>query len=118
MKNAIFGITPYYDSGLWVFDDSRVGLVKEPFVAGIPEIIEYWHLVLGIENAKEGFTALFSHNPMPNATSVLTKIRDEAGGAWYRDEETNMEGWLCPALLLYYETPPEHIYFKFEAKKG
>jgi hypothetical protein len=25
---------------MWVFDDERVGLVKEPFVMGIPEIID------------------------------------------------------------------------------
>lgn len=113
-NNAIFSITPYYHSGFWVFDDERVGLVKEPFVEGIPEIIEYWHLILGMKDAKKGFKATFSANPMPNCTSVLSKIRDEFGGAWYKDEETNLEGWLCPALLLYYPTPPEFLYFKFE----
>jgi DNA polymerase III gamma/tau subunit len=27
-----------------------------------------------------------------------------------------MEGWLCPALLKYFEEPPANIYFKAEAK--
>ena len=35
MKNAIFVIKPYKWNGMWVFDDERVGLDKEPFVAPI-----------------------------------------------------------------------------------
>ena len=34
MKNSIFVIKPYKWNGMWVFDDERVGLDKEPFVAG------------------------------------------------------------------------------------
>ena len=34
MKNAIFVIKPYKWNGMWVFDDERVYLDKEPFVAG------------------------------------------------------------------------------------
>ena len=32
--NAINIIAPYKHHGQWVFDDSRVGLSQEPFVAG------------------------------------------------------------------------------------
>ena len=32
--NSLMVISPYYDNGTWVFDDPRVGLVREPFVAG------------------------------------------------------------------------------------
>jgi hypothetical protein len=32
--NAINVISPYKHLGMWDFDDERVGLVKEPFVAG------------------------------------------------------------------------------------
>ena len=34
-NNSIFTISPYKHNGVWVFDDSRVNLVKEPFVEGI-----------------------------------------------------------------------------------
>ena len=40
MKNALFVIEPYQWNGIWVFDDPRVGLQQEPFVSGMPEIIE------------------------------------------------------------------------------
>jgi hypothetical protein len=34
MQNSIFVIKPYQWSGLWVFDDPRLGLEKEAFVGG------------------------------------------------------------------------------------
>jgi hypothetical protein len=33
-------IKPYQWNGMWVFDDPAVGLVREPFVAGVPQMIE------------------------------------------------------------------------------
>jgi hypothetical protein len=33
--NAINVISPYKYLGMWVFDDPRVGLSQEPFVAGV-----------------------------------------------------------------------------------
>lgn len=35
-SNAIHMISPYLYQGVWVFDDARAGLIKEPFVEGIP----------------------------------------------------------------------------------
>ena len=32
--NEIYVISPYKHHGMWVFDDARVGLLQEPFVAG------------------------------------------------------------------------------------
>lgn len=32
--NSILVMSPYKHQGMWVFDDGRVGLVQEPFVAG------------------------------------------------------------------------------------
>jgi len=32
--NEIHVISPYKYHGTWVFDDARVGLLQEPFVAG------------------------------------------------------------------------------------
>ncbi len=33
-------IAPYWFNGTWVFDDPMVGLKREPFVAGVPEMID------------------------------------------------------------------------------
>ena len=36
--NTIVAIYPYKHEGLWVFDDDRVGLVREPFISGADTI--------------------------------------------------------------------------------
>lgn len=61
MSNAMMVIFPYRYQYTWVFDDERAGLVQEPFVSGIPEMIDY--LVQDIANAERGFKLLFSANP-------------------------------------------------------
>ena len=43
MPNQIMAIAPYWvdDLAAWVFDDPKVGLVQEPFVSGVPEMIDF-----------------------------------------------------------------------------
>jgi hypothetical protein len=47
-------------------------------------------------------------------------VRAGDGGNWYRSDDLAEleEGWLCPALLKYFESPPQRIYAKFERKSG
>jgi hypothetical protein len=106
MNNALFVIHPYLSNGTWVFDDPGVGLVREPFVSGIPEMIE--RAVQDIPDAASGFTLIFSENPFPGATIELEWVREEVGGHWYRWQE--QEGWLCPALFHYFPAAPRKIY--------
>ena len=114
MANALMVIKPYWHSGTWVFDDDAVGLVREPFVAGVPEMID--HLVRAIPNARAGFRLLFSGAPFPGYQASFTRVREgEFGGTWYRSDEPPMEGWLCPALFKYFEEAPPIIYVKAEA---
>ena len=40
MGNQIHVIAPYRQASTWVFDDSSVGLKAEPFVSGIPQMID------------------------------------------------------------------------------
>jgi hypothetical protein len=108
MSNALFVIQPYRWKGLWVFDDARVGLEREPFVAGMPEIIDL--AVQEIPNAAQGFLLIFSAHPFPGATVELDWVREELGGNWYRWNAHAMEGWLCPALFKYFATAPRKLY--------
>src|SRR3954452_511583 len=103
MPNAILVIKPYWDSGTWVFDDPATGLVREPFVAGVPEMID--RLVRQIPDARRGVRLLFSAGPFPGYQAAFTRARSEYGGTWYREQPaagaagaaTPAEGWLCPA---------------------
>ncbi len=113
MTNSIMVIFPYRHNQTWVFDDERMGLVQEPFVSGVPEMIEL--LIREIPNIDEGFKLLFSASPFPGYQAELTWLREEYNGNWYSWSQNNMEGWLCPALLKYFNQPPEKIYCRAES---
>ena len=112
MANALMVIAPYWYQGTWVFDDKSTGLNKEPFVAGVPEMID--NLVKDIPNARSGFRLVFSSVPFPGLDIELARVKEEYGGYWYRIKDQSMEGWLCPALLKYFKTPPKKIYARAE----
>ena len=114
-ENAIMVIAPYRDQGSWVFDDASAGLVKEPFIAGVPEMIDV--LVRDIPNADEGFRLLFSAKPFPDHQKVLTWSHGGPSGNYYTLDDPPMEGWLCPALFKYYSTAPKNLYVKAEPIK-
>jgi hypothetical protein len=110
MSNQIQVIAPYWHLGTWVFDDPTTDLVKEPFVSGVPEMIN--DLVADISNARQGFRLLFSADPFPGFQRKLEWVRTEFDGNWYRMDEPPMEGWLCPAMFHYFEEAPAELYVK------
>lgn len=112
--NSIIAIHPYMTQGIWVFDDAAVGLREEPFISGADTIIE--HMVAGIPDARDGFTLLFSGNAFPGYQLELEWVRADMSGNWYRSQTLGMEGWLCPALLKYFESPPARLYAQFRAR--
>ncbi len=114
-QNAITVIKPYKWEGLWVFDDERVGLDKEPFVAGADTLIDVAVERKGIANPEDGFLLLFSATAFPSADLRLEWVREESDGNVYRWTEEGMEGWLCPALLKYFETPPTELYVQLKS---
>lgn len=113
-QNAILVIAPYRYNGTWVFDDERAGLVREPFVAGVPEMIDF--LVKDIPNAADGFRLTFAAQPFPGFQKKLTWLRGDMGGNYYQLDDPPMEGWLCPALMKYYEEAPAELYVKADPR--
>lgn len=112
--NAIMVVAPYRYNGTWVFDDEAVGLKREPFVAGVPAMIDV--LVKDIPEADGGFRLLFSANPFPGHQKTLTWVRGDSLGNYYKLDDPPLEGWLCPAMFRYYKAPPKALYVKAEAK--
>lgn len=111
--NALLTIRPYKHNGTWVFDDPDAGLVREPFVCGVPEMID--RMVADVPGAARGFRLVFSGGPFPGSMVQLDWLREEIGGNWYAWREGAMEGWLCPALFKYFEAAPPRIYARVEA---
>ena len=112
-QNVLMVIEPYWYSSTWVFDDDAHSLVREPFVSGVPDMID--QLVEDIPNARDGFRLIFSASPFPGYQRKLMLERQEMGGNWYRSEDPEMEGWLCPAFYFYFDQAPEKIYVKAES---
>ncbi len=112
--NSIVAIHPYMTQGVWVFDDAAAGLCEEPFISGADTIIE--RMVETIPDARDGFTLLFSGNAFPGYQLELQWVRADMSGNWYRSHALGMEGWLCPALLRYFESPPSKLYAQFRAR--
>lgn len=115
--NSIMVLRPYNYYGSWVFDDDRVGLVREPFVQGIPEILEAALAEAGVplEEAGKGFLLTFAGSPFPGDPEpgqvTLKRLYPESGGNWYEDQH-GRKGWLCPALYKYFPEAPDLIHCK------
>jgi len=112
--NALCVIYPYKHQGVWVFGDERVGLAREPFISGADTIID--RMVGDIPDAQGGFTLVFSARPFPGYDLKLQWRREEYDGNWYFSPDLNMEGWLCPALLRYFDAVPLELYAQFKPK--
>ena len=110
--NALMVIAPYWYNGTWVFDDEAAHLKREPFVAGVPEMIDA--LVKDVPDARAGFRLLFSARPFPGYQKTLSWVRGDMQGNYYRLDDPPMEGWICPALFKYYREPPANLFVKAE----
>jgi hypothetical protein len=111
--NSLFVIVPYKFEGMWVFDDPKVGLHQEPFIAGADLIIDI--LTERIPNAAGGFKLIFAPQPFPGYTARFVWNRAEYEGNWYSWPERGIEGWLCPALFKYFESAPKELYVQAAA---
>ena len=109
-SNTPMVIRPYWNGGTWVFDDPQTGLVREPFVSGIPAMIDV--LVRDIPDARSGFRLTFSAEPFPGFQKKVLLVRPESGGNWYRMEDPSAEGWLCPALYHYFQKAPPQLFVR------
>jgi hypothetical protein len=107
---------PYFlDDSCWVFDDPRTGLKEEAFVSGMTEMITRMVEHKRLPDAARGFTMTFSDEPFPGHDAELRWVRPDAvDGNWYEGVIAGlpMEGWLCPALLLYFRDPPPRLFVR------
>ena len=107
MGNSMMCIEVYRHCGTWAFTDKERDLVHEPFVAGIPEIIDLFVDNYG-DKTRETHRITFSDQSFPGSHAYLTKTRNEMNGAWYQFGD--YEGWLCPATLKYFPWHPQEVH--------
>jgi hypothetical protein len=121
-------IYPYLLRNTWVFDDARTGLKEEAFVLGMSEMASRLVEFKGIPHAANGFLLQFDAEPFDGADAELKWLRSgdpevlpgkdgsasQVFGNWYKGSVAGqeMEGWLCPALGLYFKAAPARIFVK------
>lgn len=108
--NEINLIAPYKYLDIWVFDDAKKGLVQEAFVGGADTIIDL--LTSHIPDAASGFVLLFSGSNFPGYQHEVEWRREQGNGNIYYSPKLQVEGWLCPALLRYFERPPAKLFIQ------
>ncbi len=126
----VLTIYPYLLGPTWVFDDPRTGLKEEAFVLGMTEMISRLVEAKAIPNAGRGFSLSFSDEAFEGADAELTWLRSDDSqivpgqdgsasqlfGNWYAGAIAGerIEGWLCPALGLYFKAAPSCLFVKAE----
>ena len=104
MKSFVINLYKESD-GRWFFDDATKNIKHEEFVAGVPEIIEYY-LGEDAEVAQIEFTG-----DTPNLKTAgfpwytLTYLCEKDGGVVYKDSDDVAEygtGWFCPTFWEYF----------------
>jgi len=110
--NQIMVINPYKYHGQWVFDDEAKELDKEPFVAGADTLLDI------LTNNASNCQIVFSKDEFPDYDLKVEKVGPGMGnGTDYKFYFNNGQQhwlWLCPALLKYFNDPPQTIYFKLK----
>jgi hypothetical protein len=113
LGNAMLVIEPYRSGTTWRFDEPLLHLKAEPFVQGMPQMID--KMVQGIPGSEKSVRLIFSQRPFPGWQYRLDLTREEDGGNWYYNDKYQMEGWLCPALFKFFPRAPKHIYARAES---
>ena len=114
MKNApVFTIKPYRQLNTWMFDDEMKNIHQEPFVLGIPEMLDN---VLKSKSIKATqFSMQFSENEINKADLVLELDYEVSDGAWYKIKNNpHVKGWLCPVIHKYFDEIPEKIFIEIK----
>ena len=71
-----------------------------------------------IPDAKRGFIMVFSGTPFPDYHIRLKWKRQEGTGNIYHSDELDADGWLCPALLRYFDDRPCELFVQVKPKAG
>ena len=89
LGNALLTIEPYRSGKLWRFDEPLLHLKGEPFVQGIPEMID--KMVEGIPGSDKSVRLIFSQRQFPGWRYRLDRRQEQHGGTGYSNEGLKME---------------------------
>ena len=100
----------------WVFDDAKIGLSQEVFVAGMDDLIDL--LVKDIPEATNGFMLYMDEwtgtndHPFIVITHATAMTHPKLGQSnYYWCNELNKKVWLCNNLYRYIDHTPQVLCF-------
>ena len=100
----------YKNNATWLFDDPEKDIVAEPFVEGSSELITAIQGQMGLSGST--LSVSFSDEPFPESRFKLEWRDSRDDGTWnqYYSKRLDMENWLCPVLLRYFQKAPKKLY--------
>ena len=110
-NNAVKKISLYKQRNVWVFDDEHLGLTAEAFVLGATEAIDSMLSSIDTITNKSTPTVIFGED-LPEFDAKITKTEDLGSNAWY--DYLGHRLWLCSVLSMFFKTPPNNIFIKFQ----
>lgn len=129
-QNNTMIIYPYLLDRTWVFDSPENNLKEEAFVLGMSEMITRLVKSKATPNPRSGFALHFSNREFNDFDAELTWLRSDDSqvvpgqngsasqvcGNWYRGIifGVEMQGWLCPALGLYFASAPARLFVRVD----
>lgn len=115
MSNSLFTIAPYRTRwGSWVFDDEKRGIIGEPLIAGIDDMLDA--VSAALPGKPDALSIVFSTVPFPGFDLRLNWVCEDERqvGNIYHCPELGIEGWLCPALFKYFDSAPKTLFAQFK----
>ncbi len=110
MLNELHTVKPYKNEGVWVFDDDSKGLRKEPIINKQDVMLD--KLVIGINDAEQGFCLLFSDTVFCGyQVRLIWQCVDDLGH-WYTAKGLCEDAWFYPGFLQYFRTLPGEIFIR------
>lgn len=102
-------LTLRWDGATWIYSDVDHDVVDEPFVAGVPDLIDALRERAGMNpNTLDAFRLAFACALFPHAHRVEIE-HEEMGGVWVRLKPDHLRGWCCPHIHDYLRPLPSHV---------
>ncbi len=111
---------------VWVFDDPQFDLEMEALISGTDEVLNY---AVQRFDLQPGFSLTFSDEPLAFTDLIGTwyqagvdELTGYQEGNWYEwhepgRDQPGLKGWLCNALLLYFQKPPKTLYIQVSSAR-
>jgi|19_taG_2_1085344.scaffolds.fasta_scaffold108443_1 hypothetical protein len=112
LNNSVSTISPYKKVGMWMYDDDKLNIKEELFIAGADIFLDI------VSKGENSCKIIFSDLPFPDYDYSLIRESKIGGGYNYNvfykeDTEKLITAWLCDVTTRYFNGKhPEALFVK------